>query len=125
MSADSWTINGAASPSVLLEVMILHRDTVLPTSPSISHPLLLSCLDIIWQDIHYNQRLLFYPHPCALLSQNGADDHLLPAMDLMQQLKSSLAVCLVHTSPGVAASPRVKTLPTGSLLIATMPELNL
>ncbi|KAI5076201.1 hypothetical protein GOP47_0008266, partial [Adiantum capillus-veneris] len=79
--------------------MILDRETVLPTIPSIPHPLFLSCLDIIWQEVGYNRRLLFYPQPRALPLQNGDDDHVLPAPDLMRQLKSSLALCLVHYFP--------------------------
>ncbi|MCO5562497.1 hypothetical protein L7F22_016124 [Adiantum nelumboides] len=120
-AADSWTINGDPAAAVT-EVKILGREMVLPASPSPPHPFFLSCLDIFWQDVHYNRRLLFYLHPTRLsqnigannglsprqnvtddgllLLQNGADDPLLTTThDLIRQLKSSLASCLIHYFP--------------------------
>ncbi|KAI5056937.1 hypothetical protein GOP47_0028755 [Adiantum capillus-veneris] len=99
MSANSWTIHFADDDATVPpQVNILGRETVLPASASPPHPLFLSCLDIFWQDIHYNRRLLFYPpHPRVLPFRNG--DDVLPASYLMQQLKSSLSLCLVHYFP--------------------------
>ncbi|MCO5581219.1 hypothetical protein L7F22_035097 [Adiantum nelumboides] len=108
----SWPSNGdtaAAAP----EVKILGREMVFPASPSPPRgPFFLSCLDIYYQDGHYNRRLLFYLHPVHLpengaadglpLPQNGADDDGLlktTSPNLIQQLKSSLAVCLIHYFP--------------------------
>ncbi|MCO5578630.1 hypothetical protein L7F22_032474 [Adiantum nelumboides] len=116
MTADSWTFNGD-SVAAAHEVKILGREMVLPASPSPPRPFFLSCLDIYWHDVHYNRRLLFYLQPTRLsqnvgaidglhVLQNGVDDGLLPLQngatttyDLIQQLKSSLAVCLIHYFP--------------------------
>ncbi|MCO5601486.1 hypothetical protein L7F22_055607 [Adiantum nelumboides] len=121
MTADSWILNGdsvAAAPML----NILGKEMVLPASPSPPRPFFLSCLDIFWQDVHYNRRLLFYLRPTRLsqnvgaidglhLLQSGVDDGLLPPQngaddglltmthDRIQQLKSSLAVCLIHYFP--------------------------
>eukprot|EP00250_Pteridium_aquilinum_P021241 c25065_g1_i1 orf=297-1838(-) len=84
-----------------VQVSLLGREMVVPAKPTKRHNFFLSCLDIFWQDIHYNQRLIFYESTPACFTVdgkpgvsglNGSDGR----SAVMEKLKSSLALCLVH-----------------------------
>ncbi|MCO5561785.1 hypothetical protein L7F22_015409 [Adiantum nelumboides] len=74
-------------PTMIL-VNISSRDMVAPATPTQRHNLFLSCFDFFWTPSHYNQRLLFYENVLS-----SPQDH------IMEKLKSSLALCLVHYYP--------------------------
>ncbi|KAI5068511.1 hypothetical protein GOP47_0016856 [Adiantum capillus-veneris] len=77
-----------AGPRGEQQVSVRGRAIVVPATPTPPHKrhLFLSCFDVIWAKHHYNQRLLFYEGN-AFSSSTIAD------------LKSSLALCLVHYYP--------------------------
>lgn len=68
-------------------VTLLGKSLVLPATPTKIRRLFLSCLDIFWQDIHYNRRVIFY-------RPNGQD-----VSTAIETLKTSLSLVLVHFYP--------------------------
>ncbi|KAH7283337.1 hypothetical protein KP509_34G002100 [Ceratopteris richardii] len=76
-----------ASSGSEINVVIRGRETVVPETPTERRTFFLSCLDIFWKDVHYNQRLVFYE---AVPDEQEA---------LANRLKRSLAQCLVHYYP--------------------------
>ncbi|KAH7280133.1 hypothetical protein KP509_37G053300 [Ceratopteris richardii] len=88
-SVNSFHIGGSHPP-----VQVVSRELVSPASPSPSDPFFLSCFDIPWQDFHYNRRLLFYKNPSRQSARESYSD--VHASSLVQSLKCSLSLCLVH-----------------------------
>eukprot|EP00250_Pteridium_aquilinum_P021243 c25065_g1_i3 orf=297-1841(-) len=84
-----------------VQVSLLGREMVVPAKPTKRHNFFLSCLDIFWQDMHYNQRLIFYESTPACFTEDGQPGVALQKGSdgrsaVMEKLKSSLALCLVH-----------------------------
>ncbi|KAI5056509.1 hypothetical protein GOP47_0028327 [Adiantum capillus-veneris] len=76
----------SASPP---EIRVLSRKSLLPSSPTPRQALFLPSLDILWRELHYNRRLLFYERPFGSSASSS----------FIQQLKHSLSLCLVHYFP--------------------------
>ncbi|MCO5556718.1 hypothetical protein L7F22_010269 [Adiantum nelumboides] len=79
----------SASPP---EIRVSSRQTLLPST--LTPRQTLPSLDLVWREIHYNRRLLFYERPSA--SPPGADAS---PSSFIQHLKRSLSLCLVHYFP--------------------------
>lgn len=89
ISSSSWKLTSMAKESGVdsVEVSVLQSCLLHPHTPTPSHHLFLSSLDLFWRDFHYNRRLLFYSLP--FVHQSSSID----------TLKSSLSNVLVHFFP--------------------------
>jgi hypothetical protein len=88
-------------------VSILEVSSIAPASPTaIAGFFFLSALDICWQDVHYNRRLVFYsstaaiaPDVAAAAAAAAASPPAASADAAIETLKTSLSAVLVHYYP--------------------------
>ena len=83
-------------------VSVVQRSSkITPASPSTKGHLFLSSLDIWWQDLHYNKRLIFYP--TTIFSSGSTTTTSTTTTDAfddaVETLKKSLSTVLVHYYP--------------------------
>ena len=101
---------GAPSQKHLVSV-VQRSSKISPASPSSKGHLFLSSLDIWWQDLHYNKRLIFYPtitpshtNTNTILTTTTTTNTITNTTttafdDAIQTLKKSLSAVLVHYYP--------------------------